>query len=231
MLLLLSAVAGAGAVRQHWLACRGSMLSGSVLRGFAYGPDFSDGCLQAMDDGFSFAWPEGKDPWRPEAAFGVAFALLLALAWFVVVWVNRWSSSTRLLAALPAVLTAVAGLVTLVGPGGDALNSAYSGLLMLISATAVAALGAIAVRERPDRKTLVQVALALLAAASLGFFPMMTDYAFMTSFSDANWDTPPGTGCPTVTVIVLCAVALLALTLVRSPQRTTRDQDLVEAAA
>ena len=85
VLLLLGAAAGAGAVREHWLSCRGSMLSGSVLHGYAYGGDFSDACLQAMDNGFSLVWPDGKDPWRAEAAFGVACALLLALAWTVVV--------------------------------------------------------------------------------------------------------------------------------------------------
>ena len=231
ILLLLAAVTGAGAVREHWLTCRGSMLSGNVLRGYTYGADFSDACLLAMDNGFSFAWPDGKDPGRAEAVFGIAFCLLLALAWSVVVWTSAWSRSTKLVAGSPALLTAAAGLVTALGPSGDAVSSAYSWLLMLIDVAAVVAFFVVAVRERPDHNTRWRVALALLASTAVGFVPMMADYAFMTSISDANWDTPPGTGYPTVVAVVLLTLALLVLNVAPLRHRTVDDQDSVEALA
>lgn len=222
---------GAGVVREHWLACRGTMLNGSALRGFTYGQDFSDACLQAMDNGFSFAWPDGKDPWRPEVAFGVAFSLLLALAWAVVVIkASTWSRSTRLLAAPPAILTAAAGLITAGGSSSDALNSAYVVLLVAISLAAVVAFVAILVREKPGVRTLGQVTLALAGSSAIGFFPMMADYAFMTSFSDANWDTPPGTGYPTVVVTMLLGLALIAVSFAGSSKRATKDENLVKLA-
>ena len=71
-----------------------------------------------MDAGFSLVWPDGQDPWRAENVLGVTSALLLALAWTVVVSTSRWSRTTRLLAAVPALLTGAAALTTFVLRGG-----------------------------------------------------------------------------------------------------------------
>ena len=206
------------------------MLSGSILRGYAYGADFSDACLQAMDNGFSLVWPDGKDPWRAEAAFGVACAVLLALAWTVVVLTQRWSRLTRLLAAPPALLTAAAGLITLVATGtSDALDSLFTWLLVAMSLLAVVAFFAIGQREGPGHRGMWRVALVLTASTAVGFFPSVADYAFMTTFSDASWDTPPGTGYPTVVAVALLALALLVLTLVREPAQLPDSREPVEA--
>jgi len=231
VLLVLGAVTGGGAVREHWLSCRGTMLSGSALHGYAYGPDFSDACLQTMDNGFSFTWPDGMDSWRPEAAFGTACSLLLALAWMVVIAASTWSYPTRLLAAPPAILTAAAGLISAFAPSSDALDTAYVVLLVAISLTSVTALTAIGVRKNPGRWTLCKAAIALAGSSAVGFFAQMADYSFMTSFSDANWDTPPGTGYPTVVAMALLGFALLAVTFAARPQRGTKNRDLVEVDA
>lgn len=224
-LLLLGAAFGAAAVRQHWLPCRGSMLSGSVLHGYAYGPDFSDACLVAMDAGFSLVWPDGQDPWRAENVLGVTSALLLALTWTVVLLTSRWSRTTRLLAVVPALLTGVAALTTFVLRGGDAVETAYGWLLIAVNATAVVAFVAVGVREEPGRRTMAQVALVLGASTAAGFFPSMADYILMASASDANWDSPPGSGYPTVVAVALLALVTLALTLLPRPPLPTAPTD------
>ena len=56
-LLLGSAAATAASTYLHWLPCRGSMLSGSIFRGYAYGPAFSHACLRRMDGGLPFPYP------------------------------------------------------------------------------------------------------------------------------------------------------------------------------
>lgn len=49
-LMLASAVAAGWSTYLYWLPCRGSMLSGSIIDGYAYvGADFSDACLRRMD--------------------------------------------------------------------------------------------------------------------------------------------------------------------------------------
>ena len=193
------------------------MLSGSVLHGYAYGADFSDPCLRAMDDGFALVWPDGKDPWRAESLLGVGCALLLALAWAVVVLGSSWSGPTRLLAGLPALATATAGVVSLLGGSGDALDASFRWLTVAISLLGLVAFVAVAVREAPGARALLQSAVALAGSTAVGFVPSMLDHAFMASFSDANWDAPPGSGYPTVVVVALLAVALLVITLVRRP--------------
>ena len=100
-------------------------------------------------------------------------------------------------------------------------------LLEGIDVLAVVAFVVIAVRERPGRRTLWRVALALAASTGVGVVANVLDYAFMTAFSEADWDTPPGSGYPTVVVTALLAVALLVATL--GPRRSAPAEALVPA--
>lgn len=229
VLLLLGAATGAGAVREHWLACRGSMLSGSVLHGYAYGADFSDGCLDAMDRGFALVWPGGADRWGAESLLGTTTALLLALAWAVVVLSSRWSPWTKALAGLPALATVTAGVLSLLR-GGDALDTVFFWLLLAVDVLSVVAFVAVGVNESPPRRTMLQAAMVLCGTGAVGLFPQLADYIAMTAFSDANWDTPPGSGYPTVVAVALLAVALLVVTLVRTPTRSASPAPLVGAS-
>jgi len=219
VLLLLGALAGAGAVREHWLPCRGSMLSGSVVHGYAYGADFSDACLATMDNGFALVYPAGDVRWGAESVLGTGCALLLALAWAVVVVSSPWSRTTRVVAVLPAFANAAAGLLSLLAEGA-AVESAFGWLLLSVNLLAVPAFVAVVVRESPDGRATLQAALALCASGAVGVVPSVLDYAFMTSFSDANWDLPPGSGYPTVVTSALLALVLLAVTRRGSRRRS-----------
>ena len=68
------------------------------------------------------------------------------------------------------------------------------------------------------------------ASTAAGFFPSLADYLFMASASDANWDSPPGSGYPTVVAVALLALVTLALTLLpRRPVPTAPAEDRVRA--
>ena len=229
-LLLLGALSGAGAVYVHWLPCRGSMLSGSVLHGYAYGPDFSESCLRAMDAGFSLVWPSGAKRWDAESVLGTTTALLLALAWTVVVAGSRWSGRTKLPAGLPVVVTATAGATSLLG-GGEALDTAFTWLLVAVDVLGIVAFVAIGVREEPGARVLLQSGLALAAVGAVGWFPLIGDYLVMAATSDANWDAPPGTGYVTVATIALLALALLGVTLARRPAARSQAASRSASAA
>jgi hypothetical protein len=52
---------------------------------------------------------------------------------------------------------------------------------------------------------------------------MMADYAIMSRFSDANWDSPPGSGYLTVAVLTISAI-LTAIMALPTPRRGADDE-------
>ena len=100
-LMLASAVAAGWSAYLHWLPCRGSMLSGSIVYGYDYvGPDFSDLCLRRMDG--------DQGPW--ELALYVLAMALAGAAWLTLVLGMRRQPRTKAVAALPGLATlALAG--------------------------------------------------------------------------------------------------------------------------
>jgi hypothetical protein len=60
--------------------------------------------------------------------------------------------------------------------------------------------------------------LALWGATAFGFVHAVAEYIAMTTFSDANWDVPPGTGYLTAAVLVTRVV--LTVVIMRSPTPT-----------
>ena len=233
-LLLAAALAAAGAVHLHWLPCRGSMLSGSLLHGYAYGPDFSDACLQTMDDGFSFLYPPGADErWEAESVCGVLAAVLAGAAWLLVVLTARWSQATTLVAALPALATWGGAVFSLAAAGvaSGTEARAHDILLLAPNVLAVVAFGVIALRESLAGEVLLRVALLLGGTTAFGLVQTVADYAFMVSTSDANWDTPPGAGYPTVASIVLAAAAVAVLAQRRGPRAAERSLGALSRAA
>ena len=214
-LLLASGAAAAGSTYRYWLPCRGSMLSGSVFRDYAYGPDFTDACLRRMDSGTPFPFPltgPESTPGSPQLA--VAAMVLAGLAWIVIVLGSRWPRWIAVVAVLPSVATFA--MAPLTAPHTSWL------LLMIIDLAALVALIAI-LDGRPELRAVGRLRLvaALWGAAAFGAVPSMLEYLIMVRLSDANWDTPPGTGYLLAAVPVAAAILTTILTLL--PARRPSD--------
>lgn len=230
VLLLLGALVGATAVRQHWLPCRGSMLSGSVLHDYAYGADFSDGCLRAMDSGFGFVDSAAGGALSAESLLGTLAVLLLALAWASLLVGSGWSVKTKQWALLPA-LASAATLVLNLDRVAETIGILSMLILLAPNVLAVVAFAAIAVLESPGAVVMVQAALVLVPSTAVGLLPTIADYMIMVHLSDANWDAPPGSGYPTLAAVVLIASALLAITLVGTRARRSNTHASIAVGA
>lgn len=211
VLMVLGALAGSGAVWLHWRACTGPQVS-TADWGYAEepGPVLGDACLQAMDDGFSFLYPDGKDPFRAEALFGLALALLVAASWAVVLLGGRWRRSTRVAGAASLSLVLLTVVLSL-QPRSDTLDRVFSSVQLALGLSALLTLLLVLVQDAGSPWDRARAALALCGPASVGFVALMADYALMVTISDANWDTPPWTGTPTLVATALAGVAVLVL--------------------
>lgn len=221
VLLMASAVAAAWSTYLYWLPCRGTLLNGSVLRGFRYGPDFSDACLRRMDGGLPFHYPpelSEQTPWAPE--LGAVSMALAGTAWLVLVLGMRWPVRTKTVAALP-------GVVTLTMAAGSAVATA-DWLVMALEAAALVALVAIWRWQSEVRgRDFVRVLVVAWGSTAFGVFHIFGEYILMTTFSDADWDMPPLTGYLTVATLVVSAILTVALTLRPAP---SRSEDVLSAA-
>lgn len=223
MMLLAAAGAAGWATYLHWLPCRGTLLSGSILRGYRYEPAFSDACLRRMDSGLPFPSPPEpleRTPWAAE--LGVTAMVLTGVAWLVLLLGMRWSLRTKAVAALPGLATLVLAAVSAraigdAARGGDDPLSAW--LLLTPEVAALVAVVAIFAwqPEIDDARVLLVLVLAW-GTTAFGFLHMVGEYAFMVVFSDANWDAPPLTGYVTVATLVVAAVLTTTLAL-RLPLR------------
>jgi hypothetical protein len=223
-LLLASAMAVIWSTYLHWLPCRGSMLSATILHGYAYGPDFSDACRRRMDAGAPFPYPPepaARTPWAAE--LGVAATGLAGLAWLTLMLGQRWSARAKAVAALPGLATIAAAAV-----GSAALGEANPGpldylydylagwLWLSIDGAAVLAAIVILTREPEVRgRSLLRLLLALWGCTAFSAVHGGFEYGIMITFSDANWDSPPGTGYLTGAVLIISGL----LTLISTPTR------------
>lgn len=220
-LLVIAGLATAGSTYVHWLPCRGTMLSGSILRGYAYAPDFSDACLQTMDGGLPFPFAvEATNAMPLAAVLGSAAVALAGVAWLVLVFGLRLPWRTTAFASLPGMATLVVFVVGLwaAGPAGPDLDGSATLYLQLAidAAALVAALALLVWRPRLRDASLAGLMVALWGASAFSVVHVVSEYAAMGMFSDANWDLPPGTGYPTALVLVASGV-LTALLVLRSP--------------
>lgn len=200
----------AAAVTLYWRPCAGSMLNGSILRGYRYESEFTEDCLIAMDQAPGFHLPELGAGWTPIGSLGVVAALLLSAAWWVLLPALQVPKRTRLVAALPGVL----GLVLLGLEVARSLNAATPGPIIPVIAVLVDLSVPIVVvalhRAGVTGLMLVRVTMVALAATVTGVVHQSAEYFVAIVLSDANWDTPPGSGHLTVTFLWLTA----SLTLV-----------------
>lgn len=206
--LLAAAVAAGVATWLEWLPCRGSMLNGSVLLGYQYPTDFSDACLARMD---------GSDavPLAPGTLEARALsALLLALGWLIFASRLRLPVAWRAVVLLPVASIAWYAIQTWPArEGGAPAGTAEAMVLIELTAFAAAVVIGLRLNAQDGRQPAL---IGLWAVASYGLLHQVGDYLLMMLWSDANWDTPPGTGYPTVAMIVVCGV-LVALLGSRQP--------------
>jgi len=227
-LLLASAAASIWSTALHWLPCRGDMLTGSILRWYAWGSGFSDACLRRMDGGLPF--PSTPDPdqqasWASE--LGVAATVLAGLAWLTLTLGLPWSLRTKAVAVLPSMAGFVVALVC-----GVALASAASNpdefllvrLRFAIDWSAVLALIMILVWQPEVRegRRLLRVLLVLWGPTSLGFVHFAAEWVAMGIFSTATWDVPPGTGYLTGATLLLSGLLTVLITLRSTIHRAWR---------
>ena len=198
----------------YWRPCAGQMLTGSILNGYRYEPEFTEACLIAMDGASTVFLPEVGGGWTLIAALGTIAATLLALAWLVVLPTARLSSPAALVAALPAVCSlalVVASVVAVLGPA-ETDDVARYWLIRTIEPAGLVALVMLAASGVTGR-WLVRFALVLLASTPQGLVHILAEYGLAISLSEANWDTPPGAGYLTAMFIGLVALATFVLWL------------------
>ena len=199
------------------------MLTGSILRWYAWGPGFSDACLRRMDGGLPFPStpdPAEQAPWASE--LGVAATVLAGLAWLTLVLGLRWSLRTKAVAALPSLAAFVVAVVCGVALAGAAPNPDEFLLVRLrfaIDGSAVLALIMILVWQPEVRggRRLLGLLLVLWGTTAFGFLHAAAEWIAMGVFSVATWDVPPGTGYLTGATLIISGLLTLLMTL-RPPQ-------------
>jgi hypothetical protein len=204
--MLASAVAAGWSTYLHWLPCRGSMLSGSIIYDYDYvGPDFSDACLRRMDG--------DQGPW--ELALYVLATAFAGLAWLTLVSGLRGQPRTKAVAALPGLATlAFAGALPIAEATANPDDSLPMMLSLSIELAAVVALFAIPAWQRDlDGRRFLRLVVVLWGTTAFGAIHTIAEYLVMVKFSDANWDCPPGTGYLTVATITISAILTAIMTL------------------
>ena len=207
------------ATQLSWAACTGAnTLWSSILVSHLDTVEWSEACYIQMDSGGILQSPDA-----PAATAAAVSALFVAAAWLVLVVALRWTLHTRVLAAGLGLATLSLGLA-LPAPSLASTAAFRDGLMLGIDIVALLALIAVIVRWRHEQRTLLRVAVAWSAAASFGAVSMILDYLAMVALSDADWDTPPGSGYLPALWMATSGAIMIALTLVRAP-------DLVPASA
>jgi hypothetical protein len=219
-LMLAAAAATVWSTYLHWLPCRGTMLSATMLHGYAYGPDFSDTCLRRMDTGPPFRHlPKPAETTPGASELGLVATALAGLAWLTLVLGLEWSLKTKAVAALPGVATLVVAGVgsAALGDAGRGMDDYLSGWLWLAidGAAVISAVLILGCQTEVGGRGQLRLMLALWGATAFGFVHGYAEYMVMGIFSDANWDFPPGTGYLTAAVLILSSI----LTLVMMPIR------------
>jgi hypothetical protein len=205
--MLAAAAAFAWSTYLHWLPCRGSMLLGSIIQGDFVGGKFSDLCLRRMDG--------DQGPWESELQ--VVAMVLLGLAWLALVLGLRWQLRTKAVAA-------VLGLAML------ALRPSSIPMMLLLNSelAAVVALVVISAWQPEVRgRGVLRLAVVLWGTTAFGAIHTIVEYVIMTNFSEANWDSPPGTGYLTVATITISAILTVIMTL-RTPRRAADAEPQID---
>ena len=207
-LLLTAALATGWSTYLHWLPCRGAMLNGSIVHGYTYGRDFGGACLRRMDGGLPFPYPPEpaeQTAWASE--LGVLAMILAGLAWLTVVLWSTWAALTKVIATLPGLLAlglAVNAGIAVRQPGRSPDASVPMSVWLLVEVLAVVAFIAVIDGEPVEPSgNLLPLVVAAWGSTAFGGFHMFAEYLVMSTWSDANWDVPPGTGYLTAAVLLI----------------------------
>lgn len=209
-LIVAGAALEAAAVLLYWRPCAGSMLNGSILRGYRYESEFTAECLAAMDRAPMFVLPQPGLGWTLMGSLGAAAGILLACAWLVLLPALRLPKIVTLAAALPGLLgmaLVINSAVMSLRPeaADEGLGRALPVLIEVSGLLALVIIGAAGVAGQ----LLARSAIVVMAATSTGLFHQIAEYIAAIVFSDANWDAPPGSGYFTVAMGLLAAFATM----------------------
>ncbi len=202
-----------------WTPCAGSMLEGTQ---FDPSPNewasFTEACHAAMDHGDGFpvsGWLESPLQRTVNGLNAIAL-LLLGGAWLMLV--RNWHPRGVLrlvLASLPGMLNLwLAGVAALafVWPPAEAPAAASIAALLMDITWLVSVIALLADRDMPLSVVLAtRVVLLALATTAASFGHLLVDYSVMINFSEANWDSPPGSGYLTAFSIALFAILSMLL--------------------
>lgn len=214
--LLAAALACGVATWLEWLPCRGSMLSGSVLLGYQYPTDFTDACLARMDGSDAVPLAAGALEARALSA------LLLALGWLLYAARLRLSAILRAVVLLPVIPVGWYAAQTWLARETGSTPEATT-VIVLTELTAFVASVVIGQKvsiEDGRRPAL----LGVWAVSAYGLLHQIGDYLLMMMWSDANWDSPPGTGYPTVALIAVSGVLVAVFGSRIRPDRNPSPQ-------
>jgi hypothetical protein len=122
--------------------------------------------------------------------------VLAVLAWVVPVLGSGCRMRTTLVAPLPALVALALVIDAMLAIRDQVEYSTPFSIWVLIEIVAAAALIAIIAWE-PEVRGVAPVARLVVVAwgtTAFGGLHQVVEYVWMTTFSDANWDVPPGTG-------------------------------------
>lgn len=208
-------LAGASLVL-FWQPCAGNMLTGSVFNGYRYEPAFTDGCLVAMDEATSFPLPD--QGLTTTGLLGLAAALLLAAAWLVLLPTVRLSLPGKLVMALPGLVVIGVALWSL--SAGLTRSGELPGWASLLVEFAMVPAVFVLANSGVVGLLLARYLVVLLGSTAIGQFHLMADFIVAIGSSDANWDSPPGTGLANIAFVLLMALCTVFLRAVQgSPSR------------
>lgn len=196
------------------------MLLGSIIQGDDHDRGkFSDLCLRRMDG--------DRGPWESE--LNVVAMVLLGVTWLALVLGLRWQLRTKAVAAV--LVLATLALIPIMLLLNSELAAIPVMLLLNSEVAAVVALVVISVWQPEVRgRGVLRLAVVLWGITAFGAIHTIVEYVVMTTFSDADWDAPPGTGYLTVATITISAILTVIVTL-RTPERGTDAEPQVDSSA
>ncbi len=214
-LLVASGALAWSATSLWWRPCASALLVGTILEppGSA---GFDDACLVRMDSGRPFPLPTAVEA-LPTSLHGVVAAaiLLAALAWLVAVVTTTMPRPARVTGLALVAAAAVLGVAGLHPVPREAEPSVVGGAAFwLIDVLVVIWLACVSrgpVHWSP--RTMVRLMLVLGGVTTFGALRGIVDDAAMATWSQANWDVPPGTGYLPALVLILCGVGVAVVTL------------------
>lgn len=218
-LFVVAGVTAAAATYLWWLPCRGQMMYGVHVAWTPESAEFTDACLRRMDEGTAFPGPGyGLREIPGLLLFTVATVVTTGVAWLVPVLCQRLRAPIRIALLLPGVVTVGLGVLVARSPEASprdvtsetrATELTTQLMWLLLLALMIAVPLAIGSRQTLDT---VRWALAGGATAAFSTVGVITDYVLMGIWSEANWDSPPGSGYPTAGWLMLCGVLIIVVT-------------------